>query len=804
MEEYEKKHINMLREHLSECMVLLKKNGDFPLDSPCDIALYGNGIRKTLKGGTGSGEVNSRYFNNIETAFINEGFNIKSTDWLNKYDVVLKNNKKKFKRHLKNKARKLGKPIYAVCMGEVMPEYDHDIKINVECDTAIYVLSRISGEGSDRRLIKGDVYLTDTEVKDINFLNENYKKFILVLNVGGVIDLSLVNNVKNILILSQLGVETSEALVDVILGKYSPNGKLTTTWAKPDDYQKIGDFGNLNDNEYKEGLYVGYRYFDSINKNALYPFGYGLTYSEFDIKCLDSRIENNYLYLNVSVKNVGNFSTKEVVEVYVSKPNDIRNNPYQDLVGFEKTGVIKPGCEEILNIKVDINLFNVYDFDSRMYVIDKGEYVIRIGNSSKNTKVSLIVDVLDNIAIKKCKHLFNKVGFTDYSVVINKNEKYDNIKHLKYENKNDFYVVEYTLDEEIPDEIKSLNDSDLIRLNMGLFNEKGGLVSVIGSSGKKVPGAAGETRQLGFLNDIIMADGPQGLRLARDYFIEDGNKYSKSGIIPESLKEFFPWYVLFLMRFFEKKPKIGTEILHQYTTAIPIGTAVAQSFNRNLAYLFGDIVGTEMEIFDVDLWLAPALNIHRNILCGRNFEYYSEDPFVSGIIASSITNGVQSHKGKGVTIKHFLANNQEDNRYANNSVVSERVLREIYLRGFEICINESKPYAVMTSYNLINGIHTNEDININDKLLRCELNHNGIVMTDWIVRVMTTDGIYKVANPINVLKAHSDLFMPGSKEDFEFVLDGLKKGLISRDDLEINASRLYKFIKRVKGFKTVL
>ena len=193
-----------------------------------------------------------------------------------------------------------------------------------------------------------------------------------------------------------------------------------------------------------------------------------------------------------------------------------------------------------------------------------------------------------------------------------------------------------------------------------------------------------------------------------------------------------------------------------------------------------------------------TLNIHRNILCGRNFEYYSEDPYVSGIIASSVTDGVQSHKGKGVTIKHFAANNQEVNRYANNSIVSERVLREIYFKGFEMCINSSNPFAIMTSYNMINGIHTNEDINVNDKLLRYEFNHKGIIMTDWVIRYVQSEGNYSCANPVNVLKAHSDLFMPGSKYDYDDLLDSLAKGFITRDDLEINASRLYRFIKSIK------
>lgn len=783
----------MLREYLPECMVMLKSNGDFPLKSLTDVALYGNGVRKTIKGGTGSGEVNSEYFDTIYEEFKKSGINVLTDEWLDSYDKEYLKFKKNFKKYLKKRAKDAHQPIFLVSMGEVMLEGEYDIKLDVLCDTAIYVLSRISGEGADRRLEKGDVYLTDTEVKTINYLNTNYKNFLLVLNVGGVVDLSRVNNVKNILLLSQLGVLTSYSLIDVILGKYSPSGKLTTTWTNPTDYQTIGDFGLRDDTSYKEGLYVGYRYFDSLRKSVLYPFGYGLTYTKFNIDVNKYKIKDNTLNINIDVSNIGKFKAKEVVQIYVSKPNNKRNNPYQDLVLFHKTNNINPNDKE--NIDLNINLLDLYVYDTELksYVIDKGEYIFRIGNSSRDNKPFLIVDIKDDIIIRKCKNLFNKPEFDDYSVGIIDNYDYSNIKHLKYNPKIETEIVDYTLANNIPNDIKNMSDEDLIKLCMGLFDETGGLKSIIGSQVKNVPGAAGETKEYSFIKGIVMADGPQGLRLQKDYFIENGIKYSNSALIPESVKEYMPWYLKLILNIFQKKPKKNTEILHQYTTAIPIGTALAQSYNTNLAYLCGDIVGSEMETFKCDLWLAPALNIHRSILCGRNFEYYSEDPYISGIIASSITKGVESHKNKYVTVKHFMANNQEYNRYQNNSIVSERVIREIYLKGFEICIRNSNIKTIMTSYNLLNGIHTNENINIS-KLLRCELKFDGLIMSDWVVSVMANESKYKEASPINVIKA-LQLFMPGSKGDYDKVYKGLKTGLINRDDLEANASILYDFIK---------
>jgi len=230
-------------------------------------------------------------------------------------------------------------------------------------------------------------------------------------------------------------------------------------------------------------------------------------------------------------------------------------------------------------------------------------------------------------------------------------------------------------------------------------------------------------------------------------------------------------------------------------TMIPIGTAIAQSFNVELAEKLGDIVGAEMEMFGVHLWLAPALNIHRSILCGRNFEYYSEDPLVSGLTAAAITNGVQKHKGCGTTIKHFAANNAETNRYCNNSQVSERAMREIYLRGFEICVKKSQPKAVMTSYNLLNGTHTSEHRGLIEDILRTEFGFKGIVMTDWVMEVMTSSkSVYRNALADKVAKAGGELFMPGTKKDYNRVLTALKDGSLTRQQLEINASRLLRTI----------
>lgn len=362
--------------------------------------------------------------------------------------------------------------------------------------------------------------------------------------------------------------------------------------------------------------------------------------------------------------------------------------------------------------------------------------------------------------------------------------------------------MDYKLNEELEPEIENLSDDELCLLNIGDFKKGIGLLSIIGNAGTHVCGSAEETRNnLGDIPYLVMADGPQGLRLSRDYIIRKGKKYSLKSSIPDGMRDFLPKFVEAMLSLFaELKPKKNEEIYHQYCTAIPIGTALAQSFNLELAEMYGDMIGSEMEQFKVNLWLAPGMNIHRTIRCGRNFEYYSEDPFLSGKMASYLTKGVQKHPSCSTTIKHYAANNKELNRSNNNSVVSERALREIYLKGFGICIKESSPNAVMTSYNLINGTHTSENRGLIWDILRCEYGFSGIVMTDWVIQVMShSKSKYPNSHSPKVAKAGGDLFMPGSSYDYNELKKALKNGEVDIDQIKINCSHTISVIKKLKS-----
>lgn len=804
MNDYEREHNAILRRLGAECAVLLRSNGAFPLAGPCELALYGSGARRTIKGGTGSGEVNSRYFVTVEDGLEAAGFTISTKFWLESYDNLYAAAHREFIRSLKQQAKEHHTVAILESMGAVIPEPEYNIPLSGAGDTAVYVLSRISGEGSDRRAVPGDILLTETEKRDILCLNEKYRNFLLVLNVGGVVDLSPVAQVQNILLLSQLGVETGNTLADLILGRSTPSGKLATTWSAWADYPQLGSFGERDDTRYREGIYVGYRYFDALDRKVLFPFGYGLTYTDFETKTKETAVDGEVVAVKAAVKNTGSFSGKEVVQLYASAPQGKLDKPYQTLTAFAKTKELAPGEEENLTLSFRLRELASYDEGSAAWVLEAGDYVLRLGNSSRDTKPVAALHLAEKVVTRQVKNCLGRPDFTDWRP-----------EHIRTEDLADLPLipvnaaaiqteqVKYALDHEIDPAIERLSDDDLALMNIGAFDPKMGSLSVIGNASQTVAGAAGET--VNRLKDrevpvLVMADGPAGLRLSRQYTVDEKGAHPVGESMPESMMELMPGVVAWGMKKLGGSGKAKGEIHEQYCTAVPIGTALAQSWSLDLAEVCGDIVGDEMERFHVQLWLAPALNIHRDIRCGRNFEYFSEDPLISGKFAAAITRGVQKHPGCGTTVKHFAANNQETNRYFSNSMVSERAMREIYLRGFEIAVRESQPHALMTSYNLLNGIHTSERRDLLEDILRVEFGFEGIVMTDWIVAAMSNKSCRYVApNAAKIAAAGNDLTMPGGSGDYKAMLRGLKDGSLSRKQLQINASRVYRMARRLTG-----
>lgn len=806
LNDYEVAHSELIRNNSAECTLFLKRNSDFPLAGPCEVALYGSGARQTVKGGTGSGEVNSRYSFSVEAGLLEAGFTVTTSDWLDEYDRIHVQAHDEFVAQVKKDALKKHKLAVFEGMGKIVPEPDYALPLKGAGEVGIYVLARISGEGNDRTPTKGDVMLTPTEIRDILAANAMYDKFMLVLNVGGPVDLTPVASVENILLLSQLGVETGHIFADILLGKSNPTGKLTTTWAKWEDYPQIGDFGDRNETRYREGIYVGYRYFTSVDKKPAFPFGFGLSYTEFEIGATEVTVAEDEVQLITSVKNTGKFVGKEVVQVYITTPTGLLDHPKKELASFAKSVSLEPAQEASVESKFRLRDMASYDAKNHRWFLEKGEYLVWAGNSSEDCKPVCVL-TSDEVTVRVVRNCFGEADFEDYApetegvaspdVDTSELPRYA-ISGIPTEE------VSYDVSEPIAYAVKELSDEQLCQLHIGEYGEGSSLASVIGEASKHVAGAAGESTNKLADQDfpvLIMSDGPAGLRLCKDYVVDaEGIAHGVGETIPDFISDYLPKPLLTLMKLMAGKDPEG-EVQHQYCSAIPIGTAVAQSFNIDLIYRYGDIIGDEMERFNVDLWLAPALNIHRSILCGRNFEYYSEDPVISGKVAAAITNGVQSHKGRYVTIKHYAVNNQETNRYFSNSIVSERTLREIYLKGFGITMKESKPITVMTSYNLLNGQHTSERKDLIEDVLRAEFGFDGLVMTDWVVASMKKDSkcLYDVPVAWKVAEAGNEIFMPGSKANYKELLKGLKKGNIARERLEETGSRIYRVLHEIKG-----
>lgn len=799
--EYLEQNNQFIKKTAAECALFFKKDNNFPLTSPCKISLVGNGVRHTIKGGTGSGMVFVKDFINIEDAFKNAGFTIVTNDWLDAYDEERPKHRKAFIKRIKKEAKQYDCNTINFCFGHLEEEHEFIHRINIESDVAIYVLSRQSGEGHDRDLIKGDVYLTDSEIMDINYLNSKFKKFMLVLNVGSPIDLTPVINVKNILLLSQLGIATGEILANIVLGKDNPSGKLASTWYRPIDHEFFNDFLGKDETYYKEGIYVGYRYFDAANIKPMFPFGFGLNYSSFEIAKTSISNKKDEICIDISVKNISQFEGKEVIQAYLSQPQRGLPKPVKVLVGFAKTPLVKPNQTCAISIRFNLRDFATYYPDIASYKLDKGNYIVSIGNSSDNLNQVACICLEEDVVTSKLKNLCvnNKLQTKVFDVQDTKCS--EGIPIIKLSN-DDFNLELINYDEQqvINEKLKNLKTDDLIYLCIGHFTKNS--LSFVGDGSVNAIGGAGET-SLHFkdIPSLTMADGPAGIRITPSYVKKKNKIVSlEENMIIAQIADFLPSLTRKLVLKAGKNKKVKGEVHYQYTSCIPIATALAQTFNLDLVTEYGRIVASDMKRFNIDIWLAPALNLHRSMTCGRNFEYYSEDPLVSGLMASAVTNGVQNGNKQAVCLKHFACNNQEFNRYGNNSNVDERTLRELYLKGFEIAIKKSHPHAIMTSYNLLNGTHTAENSELLQGILRKEWGFSGITLSDWMQtnKKFIKDNKYRNVNALGNIMGGTNISMPGYFKDYKLILNSIKKKLISREDILKNASYLIDTLKKMK------
>ena len=790
---YEKEHIDILRKNAAECTLFLNRNDAFPISKPGKVLLIGSGARETIHGGGGSGETESRYYTTCEEGLEDAGFEIVSKDWFFKFAEYKKQKHQQFIKYMFRLAEKYDCTAEHISFGNIEPQPEYTIELDqYEADLAIYVISRTSSEGNDRTITKGDLYLTDSEVRDILFLNKKYDKFLLVLNTVGPVDLSPVKSVSNILLLTPLGIVTGDILADIILGKVNPSGKLATTWASVKDYKFIEEFGGTDNVRYVEGVYVGYRYFDSANIKPLYPFGYGKSYTDFSITKELVSNKKDIITIKVKVKNIGKYKGKEVVEIYVSPSQQNKDKPYQSLVAFKKTKDLEPGEEQSLSLTFKLSDVARYDEDSTSYILDRGTYIVRVGNSSDKTNVYCIITLNEDIVTEKLKHVGGESDFGDVELEVKYKDVLTDVEKIEL-TKDDFTTreVKYDYQPKYNELITSLSMEDVGKVCICNFN---GVSHLFGEAGETVL----DIPQI--KNYLVLADGPAGLRLVKKYGEDENGKYRLCvNPIEKRLIDYLsPEEYAKLDTLDNNKNRKG-EVHFQFATAIPIATALAQSFNEDFLELVGDIVAKEMEIFGVNLWLAPGLNIHRNVLNGRNFEYFSEDPLISGKMAGALTRGVQSHQKRGTTIKHLACNNQEHNRFNSNSIVSERALREIYLRGFKIAIESSNPVALMTSYNLLNGVHPSERVELLKDVVRSEWGYEGLIMSDWFNSGVRPIGLanHPSQYAVNNIMNGNNLQMGGGKDDYDLVMEAYREGKITKDHLYECASKVYETIEKL-------
>lgn len=687
-------------------MVLLKNEDHvLPLKNTDRVGIIGKECLDLLKGGGGSGRVNCAYVKSL-------------LDGLNE----------------KSDAGKI-----ALCNKSVLlAEEDRDMDISLlnelalEMDKAIVTYKRFGTEGDDRHV--EDFYPSNSELELLQKIEQSeIKEVVLILNIASVVDLSFIerfSKIKAVLLTYFAGMECGTAIADVLCGDVNPSGKLVDTVAyNYKDYPTAEYYNSApRVSEYKEGIFVGYRYFETYAKDkVLYPFGFGLSYTEFHYSNYSYQANDEAITVSVDVTNVGEVAGREVVQVYCSAPEGMLKKPAVELKGFAKTREIQPGEKETVTICFPIRDMSSFDDSGATgycgaWVLERGDYEIFVGKSVRDLYSCGKYFVEETKVTKQLTLRFDGSEYCYHS------EMFSDKQYEASENLSLYDVSEGKM--ELHEFVNQLTSEELVSMSLGQP-----LAFPQGTSG------LGNLRKYQVPNPQT-ADGPAGIRRSVN------------------------------------------------TTCFPCATLIACSWDYELQYAMGKAMGFEGYSTGLDVILAPAMNIHRDPLGGRNFEYFSEDPLVSGKTAAALVKGIQS-EGLCATIKHFAANSCEYNRCINNSVVEERVLREIYLKGFEIAIKESNPAFVMSSYNLLNGKHTSANIQLLRGILRDEWGYEGAVMTDWRNGVPLSEEII----------AGNNIKMPfGYPDEGEKALRAYENGEIALEMLRENAFYVLKAVMKTRSF----
>lgn len=757
----------LLRSAAAESMVLLENNGVLPLKADSKLAVFGRSQVDYFYVGYGSGgEVNAPYLVNVI-----DGLKQKSVEL---YQPLLETYAEFSSAHQVEDGIWGQWPRFF----EEMPVADGLVaQARQHSDVAVVVIGRAAGEDRENILEAGSYYLTEKEHTLLDKVTSQFEEVVLIINSGNIIDLAWTEDYafSAILFAWQGGMESGNAIADVLMGDVNPSGKLPDTIARHyEDYPSAKHFGEEEYATYVEDIYVGYRYFESFKpEKVLYPFGYGLSYTTFSLETSYQQ-EASRVTLQTTVTNEGEVAGKQTVQVYYQPPQGILGKPKRNLIRFGKTALLEPKATQEMELTFDLNELASYDDQGVTghpfsYVLEAGDYTFFVGDSvthlqevgSYRLDDLVVVETLSQIAapVESFDRLVAQVEegqlVESYLPVTQQDIPVAERIKQQLDSPSELGDQQLFLDtgKTMAELIASLSYEELDAITRG----EGKMNSPLGPKGNAgmLGGTIDSLRDKG-IPSIITTDGPAGIRL------------------------------------------------NYYASLLPCGTALASTWDLDLIERIGEAFAKELLELGSDIILAPGMNIHRNPLGGRNFEYFSEDPYLTGKMAASYVNGVQSHK-VSTCPKHFACNNQETNRNYNDSRVSERALREIYLKPFEICVKESQPHAIMTAYNKINGVWAHYHYDLVTEILRNEWGFQGCIMTDWWMRMATDPNNKKIENNAYRVRAQVDILMPGGQSfDEEKSDDSLIQSLNHPDGLTLkeaqrSALNVLNLIQKIKG-----
>ena len=779
-------HIGLSKEAAKEGMVLLKNRGDIlPLKKGTRVALFGKAAFDYVKGGGGSGDVTVAYIRNLY-----EGLKMQK-DVVSIFEPLCDYYRKDVERQYAQGS---------VPGMTIEPEVPQELldEAKAYADTAVISICRFSGEGWDRKSIvdtdnknmgegeldmavrsskifaNGDFCLSAEEAAMVETVKKNFPRVVVVMNVGGMVDTSWFvreDAIGAVLMAWQGGMEGGLAAAELLAGKGNPSGKLSDTFAQTlEDYPSTGDFHESRDYvNYTEDIYVGYRYFETVpgaDQKVNYPFGFGLSYTTFQTDVLSAEEKDGQVRIQVQITNTGSRDGKEVVQVYFEAPQGRLGKPKRQLIAFAKTRSLRPGESQRLYLSFEIRDMASYDDTGKVqkaaYVLEKGDYFFHVGTSVRDTvRLDYVYQVKEDTVTEQ---LESRLTPSELPRRMLSDGSYEEVPQREGNDPN-ANELERMPEDMMEGYVPAVRPRDRYQLWREPY-KKGAHIFKEVAEGKLTPEeflaqlTDEETAQLlggqpntgvantfGYGNlpeygvpSVMTADGPAGLRIA---------------------------------------PECGVT-----TTCWPCSTLLACSWNPEIVEAVGLAGGAEVKENNIAVWLTPAVNIHRSPLCGRNFEYYSEDPYLAGKLASAMVRGIQANH-IGATVKHFALNNKETNRKNSDSRVSERAAREIYLKAFEIIVREAKPWSIMTSYNIINGHRASENADLLEGILRGEWGFDGCITTDW----WTCGEHYKE------VKAGNDIKMGCGYP--ERLLEALEKGCLTREEMDACALRVLKLILKI-------